>query len=236
MQSSPRTPTQIVAIGASAGGIDALRMIIGGLPDDFAPAIFVVLHTAADSPGVLAAILQRAGRLPAVCVRVRDPIRQGHIYVAAPDRHLLVEHNRAIATRGPKENRFRPAIDPLFRSAAHAYGPGVIGVILSGGLDDGSGGLLAIKQQGGTTIVQDPTTALNPSMPRSALRMVDVDHCLAVEQIAPLLLRLAAAQTPPSAMPSTTPGNFSLARRAAFPGEPHPELRVALEESRELLR
>ena len=195
MQSSLRTPAQIVVIGASAGGIDALRTIVGGLPADFAPAIFVVLHSAPNSPGVLASILQRAGRLAAVVVRSRQAIREGTIYVAAPDRHLVVDTNWAIATRGPKENHFRPAVDPLFRSAAQTFGPGVIGVILSGGLDDGSAGLLTVKQHGGTTIVQDPATALYPSMPLSALSRVDVDHCVPAEDIAPLLIRLARETT-----------------------------------------
>ena len=192
MQSSLRTPAQIIVIGASAGGIDALRTIVGGLPADFAPAIFVVLHSAPNSPGILASILQRAGRLAAVVVRSRQAIREGTIYVAAPDRHLLVDTNWAIASSGPKENRFRPAVDPLFRSAAQTFGSGVIGVILSGGLYDGRAGLLSVKQHGGTAIVQDPATALYPSMPQSALSRVHVDHCVPAEDIAALLIRLAA--------------------------------------------
>lgn len=231
METSPLTPSQIVVIGASTGGIDALRTIVGALPHDFAPAIFVVLHMAADSPGILASILQRAGRLPAVAVTTRHPIRTGTIYVAAPDRHLLVERNRAIATRGPKENRFRPAVDPLFRSAAQTFGAGAIGVILSGGLDDGSAGLLAIQQQGGTAIVQDPATALNPSMPQNALSRVVVDHCVPVEDIAPLLMRLAGARLCQPARPAA-----SLAGCAAFLRQSHPELRVGLEEFREFVR
>ena len=195
MQSSLRTPAKIVVIGASAGGIDALRSIVSGLPADFAPALFVVVHSAPNSPGVLASILQRAGRLAAVVVRSREAIREGTIYVAAPDRHLLVDTNWAIATRGPKENHFRPAVDPLFRSAAQTFGPGVIGVILSGGLNDGRAGLLSVKQHGGTAIVQDPATALYPSMPQSALSEVDVDHCVPVKDIAPLLIRLASETT-----------------------------------------
>jgi two-component system chemotaxis response regulator CheB len=122
----------------------------------------------------------------------KERIQPGHIYVAPPDQHLLVEPNRIRLTRGPKENRFRPAVDPLFRSAAQAYGPRVIGVILTGNLDDGTAGLWAVKRLGGTAIVQDPQDALAPSMPRSALRQVEVDHCLPLAEIAPLLARLTS--------------------------------------------
>lgn len=229
MQSIFQTPTQVIVIGASAGGIDALRIIIGALPADFAPAIFVVLHTAADSPGILASILQRAGRLPAVSVTTRDSIRPGTIYVAAPDRHLLVDAHRALATRGPKENRFRPAVDPLFRSAAQAFGRGAVGVVLSGGLDDGSAGLLAIKRQGGIAIVQDPDTALNPSMPQNAMRAVEVDHCVPVEAIAPLLVRLAAEALPSSAERS----DMSDRTTSAANREAAERLRIELDIARE---
>ena len=131
-------------------------------------------------------------QLAAVVVRSREAIREGTIYVAAPDRHLLVDTNWAIASSGPKEKRFRPAVDPLFRSAAQTFGSGVIGVILSGGLDDGRAGLLSVKQHGGTAIVQDPATALYPSMPQSALSEVDVDHCVPAGDIASLLVRLTS--------------------------------------------
>jgi two-component system chemotaxis response regulator CheB len=186
-------PTQdIVVIGASAGGIEALRAIAGGLPNEFPASIFVVMHTAPQSPGILADILDRAGALPAANAVDRERIHPGHIYVAPPDQHLVIEPTRVRLTRGPKENRFRPAVDPLFRSAAQVYGPRVIGVILTGNLDDGSAGLRAVKQLGGTAIVQDPQEALAPSMPRSAMRQVRVDHCLPVAEIAPLLVRLAS--------------------------------------------
>jgi two-component system chemotaxis response regulator CheB len=184
-------PTKdIIVIGASAGGIDALRVIAGGLPKDFPASIFVVVHTAPHAPGVLADILDRAGALPASNAVDRERIQPGRFYIAPPDRHLIIEPNRVRLTRGPKENRFRPAVDPLFRSAAQVYGPRVIGVILTGNLDDGTAGLWAIKQLGGTTIVQDPEGAVAPSMPQSAMRHVRVDHCLPVAEIAPLLVRL----------------------------------------------
>jgi two-component system chemotaxis response regulator CheB len=151
------------------------------------------MHTAPDSPGVLADILDRAGALPASHARNRERIRPGHVYVAPPDYHLLVEPGVVRVTHGPKENRFRPAVDPLFRSAAQVYGPRAVGVIMTGGLDDGTSGLWTIKRLGGTAIVQDPQEAFMPSMPQSAMDQVDVDYCLPVAEIAPLLARLASA-------------------------------------------
>jgi two-component system chemotaxis response regulator CheB len=182
----------IIVIGASVGGIEALRTIVGGLPKDLPAAVFVVLHTAPEAPGIFADILDRAGALPASFAVDGERILPGRIYVAPPDQHLIIEPNRVRLTRGPKENRFRPAVDPLFRSAAQVYGPRVIGVILTGYLDDGTAGLWAVKQLGGTAVVQDPHEALAPSMPASAMRQVRVDHCLPVEEIAPLLVRLAS--------------------------------------------
>jgi two-component system, chemotaxis family, protein-glutamate methylesterase/glutaminase len=180
----------IIVVGASAGGFEALRVLVGKLPADFPASLFVVLHTSPESPAMLADILGRSGPLPAVNAQDRDRIRPGTIYVAPPDRHLLIEPNVVRLTRGPKENRFRPAIDPLFRSAAQTYGPRVVGVILTGYLDDGTAGLWAVKQLGGTAVVQDPADALVPFMPRSAVTHVKVDYCLPLEEIAPLLVRL----------------------------------------------
>ncbi|HWH39450.1 MAG TPA: chemotaxis protein CheB [Usitatibacter sp.] len=180
----------VVVIGASAGGIDALRTIASGLPRDFPAAIFVVVHISPHSPGILDSILERAGPLPSVTVRDEEPIRPGCIYVPFPDHHLVVEEGIARATRGPRENLFRPAVDPLFRSAAQAFGPRVIGVVLSGGLDDGSAGLFAVKDRGGVAIVQDPAEAAVASMPLNAMRYVQVDHTLRVARIAPLLAEL----------------------------------------------
>ncbi len=121
----------IVVVGASAGGVEALRALVGGLPADFPGSVFVVMHTAPDSPGVLAQILDRSGPLPAANAKNRERIRPGHVYVAPPDTHMLLEPGRVRLTHGPKENRFRPAVDPLFRSAAAVYGPRVVGVILT---------------------------------------------------------------------------------------------------------
>jgi two-component system chemotaxis response regulator CheB len=185
-------PKDIIVIGASAGGIEALRVLVGALPSNLAASIFLVLHTSPESPGVLPAILNRAGGLAAVNAEDGERIRPGTIYVAPPDRHLLIEPGVLRVTRGPKENRFRPAVDPLFRSAAQTYGPRVVGVILTGYLDDGTAGLWTVKQLGGTAIVQDPHDALVPFMPQNALAHVKVDYCLPLEEIAPLLVRLTA--------------------------------------------
>ncbi|HEU4594251.1 MAG TPA: chemotaxis protein CheB [Pyrinomonadaceae bacterium] len=188
-------PKDIIVVGASAGGIEALRVLVGALPADFAASIFVVLHTSPESPGLLANILDRFGQLPAVSAEDGEPIRPGRIYVAPPDRHLLIEPRTVRVTRGPKENRFRPAVDPLFRSAAQTYGPRVVGIILTGYLDDGTAGLWTVKQMGGTTVVQDPHDALVPFMPESALAHVEVDYCLPLAEIAPLLMRLTTEAT-----------------------------------------
>jgi two-component system chemotaxis response regulator CheB len=161
------------------------------LPADLPAAVFVVLHLPAQSPSMLPSILGRAGPLPTAQLYDGMPIKHGHIYVAPPDHHLLIERGQARIVHGPRENRHRPAIDPLFRSAARGYGPRVLGVILTGTLDDGTAGLQAIKQLGGVAIVQDPQDALYPGMPRSALENVAVDYCLPLAEIAPLLVRLA---------------------------------------------
>ena len=183
----------LVVIGASSGGIEALRDLVKNLPADFPAAIAVVLHTSPDSPGVLPGILSRAGPIPAVIPRDKQRLEPGRIYVAAPDFHLLVEPGQLRVAKGPRENRFRPAIDPLFRSAAQVFGPATVGVLLSGSLDDGVAGMWTIKQLGGTTIVQDPDDALFPSMPESAIRNARIDHVAMIQDIGPLLVRLTAS-------------------------------------------
>lgn len=180
----------IVVMGASSGGVEALIRVCGGLPEDLPAAVFVVIHFPEGSPSVLPSILNRAGSLKAVHPEDGDPIENGRIYVAPPDRHLLVEKGRVRLTRGPRENLHRPAVDALFRTAAVAYGPRVVGVILTGARDDGTAGLLAVKRRGGVAVVQDPDDALFSGMPESALEYVDVDHCLPLEKIAPLLSRV----------------------------------------------
>ena len=182
----------IVVIGGSAGALEPLRGLLGGLPGDFAAALFVVVHTAADAPSTLGPILDRAGPLPADFARDGLAFEPGRVYVAPPDLHLLLEDGRMLLRRGPRENLSRPAIDPLFRSAAVEYGARVIGVLLSGMLYDGASGLRAIKRCGGITVIQDPADALYPEMPRHALQRNDVDYCRSTVQLATLLAGLVA--------------------------------------------
>jgi two-component system chemotaxis response regulator CheB len=196
----------IVTVGASAGGPETLRRLVAGLPEDFRGSLFVVVHIPPDGTTALPQILSRAGVLPAMAAEDGMAIERGRIYVAPNDRHLLVERDRISVVRGPRENRARPAIDPLFRSAAWAYGPRVVGVLLSGALDDGTAGLWAIKSCGGTTIVQDPADATNPEMPQNALIHNRVDHRLAVEDIGPLLARLAREPAPEAPAPPASIG------------------------------
>lgn len=181
----------IVVIGASAGGIDALRTLVKNLPRDLPASIFVVIHFPAFSTSVLPDILSRSGPIHAVQARDRQRIERGKIYVAKPDAHLLVDEGVIRMTRGPLENHTRPSIDPLFRSAAHSYGERVVGVILSGTLFDGTAGLASIKQAGGIAIVEDPREAAFDSMPRSAIANVDIDHVLPIDGIAAKICELA---------------------------------------------
>ncbi len=182
----------IVAIGASAGGVGALKQLAAALPADYPGALFVAMHISPDARSELPGILARAGALPAVHAQDGMAIEAGRFHVAPPDRHLLVEPGFVRVVCGPRENRHRPAIDPLFRSAAWAYGPRAVGVVLTGQLDDGTAGLWAIKSCGGTAIVQDPDTAAYPEMPSNAMSLNVVDHCVALDAMAPLLMRLAA--------------------------------------------
>jgi two-component system chemotaxis response regulator CheB len=169
------TATGIVAIGASAGGVESLRRLVRDLPRDLPAAVTVVLHLSANSRSLLAGILGRASLLPARQATDHCSLEDGQIYVAAPDHHLLVEDHELRVTRGPTENGVRPAVDPLFRSAAAAFGPRTVGVVLSGSLDDGTAGLFEIKRRGGWAMVQDPKEALYPAMPASAIDHVAVD-------------------------------------------------------------
>lgn len=182
---------RIIVIGASLSGIDALCELVSHLPADFGAPIFVTQHVASHSPGMLPQILSHAGALKACHPKNTQLIEPGNIYVAPPDRHMLIRKGYVALSHGPHENLARPAIDPTFRSAAVTYGPAVAGVILTGQLDDGTAGLLAIKDQGGIAIVQEPEEATAPSMPISALKHVKVDHRLRVREIAELLTSLA---------------------------------------------
>jgi two-component system chemotaxis response regulator CheB len=181
----------IIVIGASAGGFEAFKKIIKGLPADFDASIFIVWHMSPDVLGVLPQVLNKQNTILAAHAYDNEEIKPNRIYVAPPDHHLLVEEGKVRVTRGPKENRFRPAVDPLFRSAAYAYGNRVIGVILSGALDDGTAGLWTVKHYGGIAIVQDPMDAEVPSMPQNAMREVDIDYCVGVSELPQLLVRLS---------------------------------------------
>jgi two-component system, chemotaxis family, protein-glutamate methylesterase/glutaminase len=180
----------IIVVGASAGGITALVELLRSIPDNFKATIFVVLHLPPSSPSALPAILTRAGVLKAQHPVDGERVKAGMIYVATPDHHMLLEDNRVLVKKGPKENNFRPSIDALFRSAAYEYGPRVIGIVLSGLLNDGTSGLWTVKRLGGTTIIQDPTDADFPSMPLNVLNYVKVDHAISASAIGPLLQKL----------------------------------------------
>jgi two-component system chemotaxis response regulator CheB len=186
----------VVAVGASAGGVEALRALVAGLPPQFPAAVLVVLHVPRDAPSALPAILQRSGPLPASAAVDGEAMRPGRIYVAPNDRHILTIDHHIRLTRGPAENGHRPAVDPLFRSVARAFGPRAVGVVLSGARDDGAAGLSSIAARGGTTIVQDPQDALYPWMPRAALDHLTPDHIAPADQIGGLLAGIAAMHLP----------------------------------------
>jgi len=186
----------IVVVGASAGGVEALQTLTRGLTAGLPAAVFVVLHVPRDSMSVLPSILSRVGVLPARHAHDGEAIEHGRIYVAPPNRHLLLKPGRVVVEVGADEHRQRPAIDPLFRSAAFAYGRRVIGIVLSGTLDDGTDGLALVKARGGLAVVQDPGDAAFSAMPASAMEGVDVDHALPVARIGPLVERLVREPLP----------------------------------------
>jgi two-component system chemotaxis response regulator CheB len=187
----------IVVIGASAGGMEALQKLVSRLPADLPASLFVVWHLSPGLKSILPSILSKSGPLRAVHPKDGDSIEHGRIYVAPNDHHMLVEKGYVRITKGPKENRFRPAIDPLFRSAAYIYGPRVIGVVLTGALDDGTAGLYTIKLRGGTAIVQEPADAMIRSMPLNALEHTEADYRLPVAEIGDLIARLARDEAAP---------------------------------------
>jgi two-component system, chemotaxis family, protein-glutamate methylesterase/glutaminase len=194
----------IIVIGTSAGGLKALSAVLSEVSAGIGAAIFVVQHLAADKKSYLPKLLGDITDLPVSSPADDEPYLTGQVYVAAPDHHLLLNEGRVRVLRGPQENRFRPSIDALFRSAARSHGSRVIGLVLTGYLDDGTVGLQTIKKRGGITVVQDPSEAEYPSMPRIALRYVKVDHTVPVAEAGALLTRLVAEPpAPPEEFPTT---------------------------------
>jgi two-component system chemotaxis response regulator CheB len=186
------TKRNIIVIGTSAGGVDALCELNRHLPTDFDAAMFVVMHVGAESR--LPEVLNHCGKLPAMAAEHNKPYKRGCVYVAPPQHHLSIKNGKTVLSRGPRENGHRPAVDVLFRSAARAHRSKVVGVVLSGGRDDGSAGLYTIKARGGLAIVQDPAEAIAPNMPANALNLVDVDFCLPIRQIADVLVQLVTGR------------------------------------------
>ena len=186
----------IIVIGASAGGVEALSKLIESLPADLPAAIFVVQHIPAFAPSRLHRVLSGYTELTVKAAEDGESIRPGTIYVAQADRHLIVEEGRVVLPKGPKENRFRPAIDALFRSAAYTYGDRTIGIVLSGTLNDGTSGMWAINRVGGITMVQDPEEALFGDMPESVMQYTQVDYCLPAAELGQKLSMLVTESLP----------------------------------------
>jgi two-component system chemotaxis response regulator CheB len=191
-----RPHRDIVVIGASSGGVTALLTLVKTLPADFPAPIFIVQHVGADSQSILPQLLNGVSALTVEHARDGDVFAAGTIYVAPPDHHLLLEDDKVVVKRGPKENRFRPSIDALFRSAGYGYGPRVIAVVLTGYLDDGTSGLWSVQRLGGLAVVQDPRDAQSPAMPANALEYVAADHIVPLAQLGSLLVQLTAQPAP----------------------------------------
>ncbi len=192
----PAAGHDIIVLGASAGGVQALCEVMDGLPPNLPAAVFVVLHVAPHGHSALPAILSRLGCLPASHPTDGEEIQTGRVYVAPPDRHLAIEDHHIQLSRKASENGHRPAVDVLFRTAARSFGPRVVGVVLTGNLDDGTAGLAMIKRFGGKAVVQDPRDADYPGMPENAIANVAVDHVLPLGDIAAMIQRLV--YEPPS--------------------------------------
>jgi chemotaxis response regulator CheB len=181
--------TNVIVIGASAGGVSAVCALLNKFPQHVPAAIFVVVHTSPEGPGMLASVLDRATELTVVTAEDGVLARHGHVYVAPPDYHLIIDGGHIRLNHGPREHRSRPAVDPLFRTASQHYGARAIGVVLSGNMADGTHGLTLIKEAGGVTIVQDPDEAQAPSMPLNAMRR-GVDYVLPVNEMPRVVMGL----------------------------------------------
>jgi two-component system chemotaxis response regulator CheB len=197
----PVVQRDVIVIGASAGGVQTLQALVAQLPSELPASVLIVLHLMSAGTSVLHDILDRAGPLPVTSARDGEELERGHVYVAPPDFHLLLRGSQIHLSAGPRENGHRPAVDPLFRSAARAYGPRVIGVVLTGTLDDGTDGLRLIKQRGGATVVQDPDDAVYGDMPRNAIEYVDPDRVVPLAEMGAVLFELidAPLEPPPDA-------------------------------------
>jgi two-component system chemotaxis response regulator CheB len=217
----------IIAIGGSAGSFESVKQIVGELPADLPAAVFVVIHLSPRTRSYLTEILQRDSRLPVVRASEGAPIRKGTLYVAPPDRHLVISQGHIHLSRGPKEGLQRPSINVAFRSAASAYGGRVIGVLLSGMLDDGAAGIWEIARRDGITIVQDPAEAAFPSMPLNALNDATVHYTLKVSEIGGTLRRLAEEEIPSSSKGEEAPER----EMTRFSGFTCPECRGPLYEN-----
>jgi len=181
----------LIVIGASMGGFQALKQLISEFPADLPAAVIVVLHISGDHKSYLATSWGQNAKLPVLSAKEGERIKSGHVYVCVPDFHIRVTCKHLSLDHGPKHNFSRPAVDPLFSSAAESYGPRVVGVVLTGALDDGTAGLMDIKKHGGVSVIQNPDDAVNPSMPMSALDCVPIDHCVPLSEMGSLLSNLA---------------------------------------------
>ncbi len=206
----------MIAIGASAGGLEVLLRLVAELPASFPASVFIVVHRAPGAPELLPELLTQRGPLPARHPLHEERIVPGTIYVAPADNHLLVRPGNVAVVRGPKENGHRPAVDALFRTSAAAYGARVVGVVLSGYQDCGTAGMMSIKARGGVSVVQAPESAVTPDMPRSVLQRVAVDHVVAPGELAALLVRLSSE----SASPALAPDSFVEQLEGAAAGSP----------------
>ena len=202
----------IIVVGASAGGISAVRTFLNGLPEKLPAAIFVAIHTSPEGPGLLAAVLGRGTPLAVATAEDGALIRHGRVYVAPPDYHLIVGKRRVHLSHGPREHRFRPAVDPLFRTAAQHHGPNTIGVVMSGHMADGTHGFKLIKRAGGVTIAQDPDEAEVPAMPLNAMRHDAVDYVLSTHEMSRVIMglltnmRRGRGKAPHNTVKPETPG------------------------------
>lgn len=207
---------KVIVVGGSAGGIQALCAVLKNLPADLPAPVLAVIHIS-EGENLLPAVLQRCTKLEVISPTEPQPIQPGRVYVALPNLHLAVRSDCVLAARGPRENRHRPAIDVLFRTAARAYRANVIGVILSGALDDGVAGCLAIEARGGTVIVQDPKEAQSSEMPANVLRAIKANYCLPAEQIAGQLITLSRNGEP---LPESKPTAAQCAKLTEEEGLP----------------